>query len=445
MKLHLDLDCYFVSAERTRCAYLKDKPVVVCKSGDKAIFSNEVHDAVITPPAGAFNSIFQLSRKYNGYDKNAWKKEFIDEYGKVHGIVIAKSYECKRYGIKTGSSISEALRACPDIIIIPSDHLYYQTLSHGLREYLESKIPMLEQYSIDEFFGDVGGWIKDDDVYEFIKELQREVAARFDLPITIAASKSKWIAKLATDKIKPYGVKVIYDNEITSYIKDIPIEEFAGVGRSTAKKLQARGINTLGEVHFVKEMLYSWGKSGIDLYARIHGEDNEPICHYQDRQSIGISRNFPPIMSRAEIYRRVMILSRHLAFTINRLKLNPTTFYYKIRYEDYSKNKTSLTLDRLFSEREFIGMSLDAIRTIDEKAHQKIRYIAMSTSNFTNRQIYFKTPNRNLLQSSTMNLKTYDLFSNEDAQKLKNLDMSLTKIRDRYGIDTVRWGGEVCL
>jgi DNA polymerase IV len=439
----MDLDCYFVSAERTRCEYLKGKPVAVCKSGDRAIFSVQKQDAVVTRPAGAFNSIFQLSRKYDGYDKNGWKKEFMDESGKIHGIVIAKSYECKPYGIKTGTSIADALMMCPNLIILPSDHLHYQLLSHKLKEFLQTKIPLLEQYSIDEFFGDVSGWIKDEDTYDFIKSLQADITRLFDLPISIAASKSKWIAKLATDKIKPYGTKVIFEHEVKAFIKDVPIEEFAGVGYQTAKKLASRSIKTLGEVHLVKDMFYSWGKTGKELYARIHGEDNEPVCSYQDRQSIGISRNFPPVMSRVEIYRRVTILSRHLAFTINRLELNPTSFYYKLRYEDYAKNKTSFTIDNLFNEREFINTSLSAIKTIDILPWQKIRYLTISASNFTNRQIYFKVPNNNDIQSSTINLKTYDLFSSHDSQKLKKLDISLCQIRNKYGVDSVRYGVEV--
>ena len=93
-----------------------------------------------------------------------------------------------------------------NLIIIPSDHLFYQELSQKLKAYLEFKIPVLEQYSIDEFIGDLNGWIKDSDTLDFIKDLRDEIKAKFDLPITIGASCSKWIAKLITDRVKPFGV-----------------------------------------------------------------------------------------------------------------------------------------------------------------------------------------------------------------------------------------------
>jgi DNA polymerase-4 len=199
----------------------------------------------------------------------------------------------------------------------------------------------------------------------------------------------------------------------------------------------------MGDIVHVKDMFYSWGKSGRDLYARMTGADNEPTVPYSDRKSIGISRNFPPIKDRVEIYRRVTILSRHLAFTINRLHLNPTTFYYKIRYEDYTKNKISFTVDRLFNERDFIDQSMMAIKKLDIYTHAKIRYLTISASNFTNRAVHYQLPHKNTVETKSINLKTYDLFSIEDNQKHKMLDSSLTSIRDRYGVDIVRWGGEM--
>ena len=153
MIIHLDLDCYFVSAERVRSPYLKGKAVVVCKGSDHTIFSTEDTKSVMTERVGAFNSLFQHERKWDGFDPFAWKKEFIDSAGRVHGIVIARSYECKPYGIKTGTTLSDALKMCPNLVVVQGDHLFYQLLSGRLREFLQTKIPVLEQYSIDEFWG----------------------------------------------------------------------------------------------------------------------------------------------------------------------------------------------------------------------------------------------------------------------------------------------------
>lgn len=66
-------------------------------------------------------------------------------------------------------SIYEALQKCPDITLLPPNHLLYHTMSHDLMEYLHTVVPVMEQYSIDEMFGDLSGWIDDNDTEAFIK------------------------------------------------------------------------------------------------------------------------------------------------------------------------------------------------------------------------------------------------------------------------------------
>ena len=427
MKIHLDLDCYFVSAERTIYPFLKDKNVVVAKSSDKKIFSKDKKQGVILGDTGAFNSVLEFK---NSYDTNnilkAWKDEFLDENGDIHGIVIAKSYECKPYGIKTGTPLKEAIHMCPNLIIIPSDHLFYQQLSQKLKTYLEFKIPVLEQYSIDEFFGDLNGWVKNSDTLEFIKDLRDDIKEKFDLPITIGASKSKWIAKLITDRIKPFGVYALEENKVLDYTKDIDVNDFPGIGRAISKKLADYRVKTLGELRARPNLLYLYGKTGVELYERICGTDNERVIPYSDRRGIGISRNFKAIIDRNEIYRRVMILARYLSYTITKLNLNPTTFYFKIRYEYGIKNSQSITENRLFNEKFLIDLAKFMIKKLDTRLNYKIHYIAISASNF----------------ASDHNIKTFCLIDYKKDLKYKALNENLLKVRDKYGIDIVKYASE---
>ena len=181
MIIHLDLDAFFVSAERTRSAFLKNKPVVVCKSGDSKIFSIEDTESLMTESVGGFNGLMHHKKEFRGFDKNEWKKEFVDDKGRVHGIVIAKSYEAKKHGIKTGTHLRDALFMCPNLLVIPSDHLFYQMLSFKLKAYLETKIPLLEQYSIDEFWGDLHGWVCEEKTYDFIHTLRQDIVDTFEI------------------------------------------------------------------------------------------------------------------------------------------------------------------------------------------------------------------------------------------------------------------------
>ncbi|MBN2722061.1 MAG: DNA polymerase IV [Campylobacterales bacterium] len=422
MKIHLDLDCYFVSAERTRHPRLKGKPVVVAKGSDKRIFAKQKKDGVILGDTGAFNSIMEFKNN----PSRTWRDEFIDEDGTVRGIIIAKSYETKPYDIKTGTALKDALIICPGLVVLPSDHLFYQELSQKLKSFLELKIPLLEQYSIDEFFGDLDGWIGDNDTLEFITGLRDEIMDRFDLPITIGASKSKWIAKLITDKAKPFGVKVVNASDIDDFVDPIGIDEFPGIGRAVSKKLKSYYINTLGELKKRPSLLNSYGKMGQDLYKRICGIDNEPIIAYSDRRAINISRNFKAELDRNEIQRRVVILARYLSHTIMKLGLNPTTFYCKIRYEHGLKNSQSITQDRLFNERFMIDLAMEIFDKLDMHKNYKIHYIGLSVSNFINNS----------------NQKTFSLLDYQEDKKQSMLSAGLLKIRDKYGVDVIRYGCE---
>lgn len=423
MIIHLDLDCFFVSAERSVDQTLEGKPVVVVNKGDAAIFSNEPKKVHISTDGGAFAPNL-LYDKFGGVGRD-WRRHFVGSDGKIRGIVVAKSYEAKPYGIKTGTPLGEALSLCPSLVVIPQNYHFYHILSHKLRVFLEEKIPVLEQYSIDEFFGDLSGWVKDEDTLCFIGELQKEIMDRFHLPITIGAAKSKWIAKLATGESKPFGVRVINPNELTAFLSDISVDEFPGVGRAFSKKLREKGIRTLGECLGLKAMFYYWGSGGKQLFHRIEGSDGEPVNPYRERRSIGISRNFEPITDRGELWRRAIILSRHLSYTIAKLGVNPTTFYFKLRYDFREKSKISVTHDRLFNERFFAELSVEMFKRLDIYPDSMVIYLAISASNF-----------------SGSKRKTFDILESEKDKKMAALLKSEMKLREKYGIDIVRFAGE---
>ena len=426
MIIHLDLDCFFVSAERVRTPFLKNKPVVVCKSSDTKIFSREDTECVMTESVGGFNSLFQHKKDFNGFDKTAWKKEFINDQGLIHGIVIAKSYEAKAYGIKTGTPLRDALAMCPNLLVVSSDHLFYQLLSTQLKTFLKTKIPVLEQYSIDEFWGDLHGWVCETKTYDFMDSLQREIMERFDLPVSIGASTSKWIAKLATDCAKPFGLKVVSKEQIVAFVSPQPIENFPGIGKVLSRKLHEYRIETLGDLIEDRRLVSGWGKLGRELYAKVIGEDNEVVCTDRERSSIGIARNFAPIKDRKELKRRMIILTRHLSYTMMKLNLHPTTYFFKIRYENGVKSQASLSVDRAFSESFYRNLAIDFLVKLDTFPNDRIHHLALYTSNFVSRS----------------HVKTFSLFASEEDTKAKRLSEKLTQLRDKYGVDIVRAGIE---
>jgi len=424
MKIHIDLDCFFVSAERIVDPALKGKPVGVGGRSDQHIFSKKsTRQTMSLANNGAFvMSFFQDSPSSGQNDLN----RFVDPDGRVRGILTTSSYEARAFGIRTGTTINEALQKCPHIIIKKPNMKLYQRLSHKLHDFLRLRIPLLEQGSIDEFYGDLGGWVEDRDVPSFIENLRDEVQNKLKLPISIGAAPSKYTAKLATNKAKPFGTKTIFKEEVDAFIHDIPIEDFPGIGRKTTKKLHDYGLQTLGDIQKAKALFLHQTKSTWHLYQRVCGIDTTPIEKEHIRKSIGISRTFDPIRDRSEALRRLIILSRHLSFAIMRMEVIPTTFHVGISYELNNKGKANVSHNRLFSEKFFKDLCIDLFHKADTAPTLKIIRISISTSQFT------------LYSHRALSLIDY-----EEDKKQYTLTQKTKKLREKYGLDALRWGSEI--
>jgi len=418
--MHLDLDAFFASAERVGNPHLHDIPIAVGGRADPFIFDkNAKSKKVSMKNSGAFvPTLFhrEVSQDF---------ESFFREEKKIRGIVITSSYEARAFGVKTAMPLAQALKLCPHLTVcVPNHHLYHD-ISHNLRKFLETKIPSLEQYSIDEFFADVGGWIEDDAVEEFAQNLKKEIAQKFSLPISIGIAKTKSIAKLSTNAAKPDGVKITRAEDVSSFIHDIPIEEFPGIGKATQKRLAQYKKRTLGDIEDSKNLLYSWGNAGKILYDRVCGLDKEKIEHKKDRKSIGISRTFDPLIDRVEIKRRITILARHLIFLVKKLHLNPKTLYVGIRYQ-YQSSKKQVSFERLIHEDFLLNEALKNFDELDIHPHSAVIRLTISLTNFQ------KTPT-----------KYPSLFDYHDDRVSHQLTEKTQKMREKYGVDIIKRGSEL--
>lgn len=420
MILHLDLDCFFVSAHRTIDKNLLNIPVAVGGRSNLNIFNKQKQKRFISNNKGAFVSSILSDTKEDD------KEYFIDENGRIRGIITTSSYEARAFGIKTAMSVNEALCLCPHLKMVAPQYPLYHDLSYKLGEFLRSKTPEVEQASIDEYFVNVSGYIKDEDVEVFAKNLKDEIMYKFKLPISIGIAKSKYISKLATTESKPDGIKLVAKEDLYSFIKDMPISKFPGIGQGYAKKLKGYGISTLGDVQRKKDLLYSWNKSGIQLYNRICGINDFKLEKPKESQSIGIGRTFDPISSRAEIKRRLIILARYLAYLVHKKEVNPQNFYLKIKYEFNIKSKANIGLNRVFSDDLFKQKVLEMFDVNDIHPTHSVVQLNIVVSSFMENK-----------------MDAYNLFEYEQDLKSQKLSASLNKLRDKFGIDIIKRAKEL--
>jgi len=424
MKIHIDLDCFFVSAERTLDTNLIGKPVGVGGRGDTKIFSHQKSRQFLSlQNSGAFVPAYFF--EHNSSYENDLQK-FIDPDGRVRGMLTTTSYEARAFGIKTGCTIREALQLCPQIIIKRPNMKLYQDLSHQLKRFLEQRIPVLEQGSIDEFYGDLGGWVADEDVPNFIESIRDEVLQELKLPLSIGAAHSKFTAKMATNDAKPFGTKIILREDIDTFIEAKPIKAFPGIGRKTERRLHALGLQTLGDIRRHRDLFMHSTKSQRDLYERVCGIDNTPLTQVRERKSIGISRTFDPEYDRRELQRRVIILSRHLSHALVRMKKLPTHYSLSLAYEYGKRGGANISLNRLFSEAYLREVMLALFQKADTQRNLKVLRLGLSCSGFTQN-----------------NHHTFSLLEYEADLKQHKLTQITSGLRDKYGLDMLQWGVEL--
>ena len=421
MFIHLDLDCFFVSAHRTIDSSLLHIPVAVGGRSNLNIFSSKKEIRKISSNEGAF-----VSSILTNEGQKTFKEYFVDENGKIRGIITTSSYEARAYGVKTAMSVNEALTLCPHLKMLAPNYPLYHELSQKLRELLLKEIPLVEQFSIDEFFGDLSGYIEENEVVEFSYNLKNKIQDELGLPISIGIANTKYLSKLITEYAKPDGVKYVNKDNVGNFIRNIPISEFPGIGKAFQERLKGYGVKTLGDIKNKRELFYSWKKPGIDLYNRVCGIRDNKLTTFREKKSIGIGRTFDCIYDRNELRRRVAILSRYLCFLVKKSKVNPLTYAIKIKYESNLKSKNYINVNTVFNELDFKNHMTELFSNNDTHPSHGVVQLSITVSNF-----------------ARANEFTYNLFEHEQDSKKSALTNQMQKLRDKYGIDIIKTAFEI--
>lgn len=207
------------------------------------------------------------------------------------GVVLAASYEAKRFGVRTAMSEGAARRLCPDLIVVPARFEAYSEASRAVFDAFDDTSPIVEGISIDEAFLDVSGMRRIAESPEAIAaDLRSRVRDEVGLPITVGVARTKFLAKVASGVGKPDGLlRVDPDGEL-AFLHPLPVQKLWGVGAITAGKLEDRGIRTVGEVAALDEAslvaIVGVG-SGRQLHALAHNVDARRVTTGKRRGSIG--------------------------------------------------------------------------------------------------------------------------------------------------------------
>ena len=165
------------------------------------------------------------------------------------GIVSTCSYEARAFGVHSGQPTFQALKLCPQAIIVPPHFSLYEVYSRSFFSYVKTYSTIIEEASIDECYVDMTKAMeKVTDPVAYLRDMQFKLKEQTGLSCSIGIAPTKWLAKMASDLHKPMGLTIIRRREIPSIIYPLPIESFWGIGKKTAPALRSLGIMTIGDL-----------------------------------------------------------------------------------------------------------------------------------------------------------------------------------------------------
>ncbi len=164
------------------------------------------------------------------------------------GVVAAASYAARAFGCRSAMPMAQALKLCPEAVVLPARHSLYRQYSRRIMALLYELTPLVEQISIDEAFLElteqVAAW---EDAVEIALRLQAQVRDEIGLSASLGVATNKQVAKVASDFDKPGGLTVVRPGEEATFLAPLPARALWGVGPVTAERLAGLGVTTVGE------------------------------------------------------------------------------------------------------------------------------------------------------------------------------------------------------
>lgn len=364
MILYSDLDAYFVSVEQALNPELKRKPVVV------------------------------------GGDPKERK-----------GIVASASYEARKFGIHAAMPVSEAKKLCPHCIFLLGHPSFYAEFSKRFYSILLDYSPKIEVFSIDEVFLDIS---RSKPLFgnplNIAKEIKERIKKELDITATISVAKSKTVAKIAAEQVKPDGLIEIPEGKEEEFVSPLPISCFPGIGKRTEKKLKEMGIHTIGDLlsYPLKDIYSTFGIVGVRWVKGIH---QEGIAKPIEMKSISKSHTMRKNTKDIKVMHSLLYYLTEKVVA----KLQKHNFYTKrisvvVRAADFSEKSDYRKVPPMNLTGEIYPVVKEIFNSMPKRW---VRLLSIRVSDLT---------------------RVPSLF--QDQKRLK-LEKQIQKIRERYGFDSV--------
>lgn len=358
--VHIDLDSFFVSVERKFNPSLIGKPVIIGGSADR-------------------------------------------------GVVASCSYEARKFGVHSAMPTRQALKLCPDAILIRGTHGRYSEASQEVTQIIHDSVPLYQKTSVDEFYIDLTGMDRYYDSYQLATDLRQRITRETGLPISFGMASTKTVAKMATNQAKPNGQLLIEHGKEMEFMAPLPIRKIPMLGEKTCQKLYEYGIEKIGDLQRVELRFLEvvFGRAGQYIWEKARGIDFGEIVPHSERKSISTEHTFDADTADLKTLETILVsMTEELAFKLRKENKIAGCMAVKIRYNDFETH----TLQEKISLTAAEHILIPGIKNLLKKAwtkNKKVRLIGVKLS-----QLARGSYQINLFEDNEEQIKLYQAMDN---------------------------------
>ena len=300
-------------------------------------------------------------------------------------VVAAASYEARKYGVYSALPMAVALRKCPQLIVVPHRFEVYQEVSGKIRNIFHEYTDLVEPLSLDEAFLDVTKAKKGPNSASLIaREIKQEILKNTGLTASAGVSYNKFLAKIASDMDKPDGFYLIRPEDAESFLEELEVGLFFGVGEKTERKMHKMNIFKGRDLKLLslQEQVKHFGKAGSYFYNAVRGKDERPVVSDRERKSIGAERTFETdLTDLEEVNEKLTAIIEIMWKRCEAKQKQGKTLTLKLRFADFSTITRSSTLNKGYTRKEIDAVVKTLLPTKDIQ-EQGIRLLGVTLSNF---------------------------------------------------------------
>ena len=342
------------------------------------------------------------------------------------GVVAAANYVVRKFGVHSAMATAEALRRCPDAVVLHPRMEHYVEISHQIREIFNRYTPVVEPLSLDEAFLDARGSVQLFGPVEAIgRAIKREIWDELHLVASVGVAPNKFLAKLASDLEKPDGFTVIAPDAVQRILDPLLVTRIWGIGKATKKKFDGLGIRTIGELRqlSVQQLQSSFGQSGQHFWQLARGIDDREVVADREAKSISHETTFAQDVRDENVLRAwLMELTEQVAGRMRRNHVLGRTVNLKVRYSNFDTITRSKSLPQSTNATNLLWSVVSELLSSQLPARPLVvRLLGMGVSNLQG-----QSP----VQQS--------LFAEHQDERGTKLDEVADQIRSRVGSTSLR-------